>query len=253
MAEQPQNNYFLISLAIVIAGIIISSVIYWQNNLTTQKCDVEEKNYLADFPLPDENDHIKGNLSAEVIVIEYSDTECPYCKVAHEAFKEITTYYSADNLAWVYRHSPFEEIHTRARKESEAAECAAEQGKEKFWPFIDEIFTRTNSNDTLAVEELSKIATDQNLNMTQWNSCMNNHNYLAKVDAQAKGGLSIGVTGTPYFFIIPKTPFNQHDIEALTRYGVSVTPDGRYATIAGSNAQAMQTTISLVVRKAAIK
>ena len=251
----PSNNNFVFpSIAIIFVGALIAGTIYWQSkpsNLPT--CAPDQKNYLADFPVPNATDNIKGSLFAEAILIEYSDTECPYCKVAHQALSEIAGYYSADNLAWIYRHMPFDEIHSKSRKESEAAECAGEQGPEKFWAFLDEIFNRTESNDSLPVEELTKIAAEQNLNLSKWNSCITNRTYLAKIDAQAKAGLQAGVIGTPYIFIIPKTPFNKHDIEALSRYDVYITPDGRYATIEGPNVRALETAISLIVRKAQVR
>ena len=87
-------------------------------------------------------DHILGNPQAPVKVIEFSDLECPFCKRFHPTMKQIIEEYGKDSrVAWVYRHFPLDSLHSRARKEAEASECAAELGgNEKFWAYIDPLF-----------------------------------------------------------------------------------------------------------------
>lgn len=97
------------------------------------------------------NEHIKGNPNAEVFVIEYSDPECPFCKRFHETMKSVMQEYGdTGKVAWVYRHFPLDALHTKARKEAEAFECAAELGGNvKFWEYADKLFEITPSNDGL--------------------------------------------------------------------------------------------------------
>ena len=77
-------------------------------------------------------DHIRGNVNAAVKVIEFSDFECPFCKGFHATMKQVMTVHEKDGkIAWVYRHFPLDQIHSKARKEAQAAECAAEQGGNK--------------------------------------------------------------------------------------------------------------------------
>src|SRR6185436_7093141 len=78
-----------------------------------------------------EKDHILGNPNAEVIMVEYSDLECPFCKEFHSTLRRVMNEYGKDGkVAWVYRHFPIDSLHPKARKEAEATECAAELGGE---------------------------------------------------------------------------------------------------------------------------
>jgi protein-disulfide isomerase len=145
-------NPLLIPFSIIVAGALVGAGIYLSSkNPPVQSLgqipDIEEINML---PVTDK-DHILGNPNAPVVIVEYSDTECPFCKVFHLTMKRIMTEYGTDGkVAWVYRHFPIAELHSKAQKEAEATECVAELGgNEKFWQYLDAIFAQTNSNDTL--------------------------------------------------------------------------------------------------------
>lgn len=100
-------------------------------------------NYTGDIPLPNENDHIIGNLNAPIIIVEYADLECPFCmKFATTANRIVTE--SNGNVAWVYRHWV---IHTdvnngqNALPKAAASECVAKlKGNDAFWKYIDLVF-----------------------------------------------------------------------------------------------------------------
>jgi protein-disulfide isomerase len=86
-----------------------------------------------------EDDHIKGNIDAEVIIVEYSDYDCTFCARFYDTMKIITEKYPADKVAWVYRHLPLEMIHPNAKRVAMASECAAKQGgNDAFWAFSDQ-------------------------------------------------------------------------------------------------------------------
>jgi protein-disulfide isomerase len=86
-------------------------------------------------------DHILGDPNAEIVIIEYSDLGCPFCKVFHATMHEIVDEYEG-RVAWVYRHYPIKELHPIAPEASEASECVAELGgNTNFWEYIDEIFS----------------------------------------------------------------------------------------------------------------
>jgi|SRR6185436_4627347 len=95
------------------------------------------------------SDHSIGSLDADVVIVEYSDTECPFCKTIHPVLHEIVKQYGG-KVAWVYRHFPLDSIHPKTRKEAEATECAAELGgNEVFWAYLDKIFENTPANNGL--------------------------------------------------------------------------------------------------------
>ena len=146
-------------------------------------------------------DHILGDPSAEISLIIFSDLECPFCKKFHYTTKEILAAYPGEvNL--VFRHFPLDNLHTKARSEAQATECAAEQGK--FWEYIDRLFEITPSNDGLAEEALKQIATELNLDLNQFEDCQSSEKYQEKINAYLADGIKAGARGTPYSILISK-------------------------------------------------
>ncbi|HAE36328.1 MAG: Periplasmic thiol:disulfide interchange protein DsbA [Candidatus Nomurabacteria bacterium GW2011_GWF2_35_66] len=100
-------------------------------------------NYKGEIPLPNEKDHIIGNLDALVTIIEYSDLECPYCKAFSVTAKKIVAE-SNGKVAWIYRHWP---VHVNTSKgqyalqKAAASECVAKlKDNNAFWKYIDLVF-----------------------------------------------------------------------------------------------------------------
>ena len=155
----------------------------------------------------DSTDHILGNPNAKVTIIEFSDTECPFCKQFHVTMKRIISEYGASgDVAWVYRHLPIEELHERARHEAVASECAAEiGGNNKFWEYIDQIYTRTQSNDTFDPAELPKIAKDIGLDQKKFDSCLASTKFDAKISRDIKDGTDAGALGTPHNVLVSRS------------------------------------------------
>lgn len=95
------------------------------------------------------DDHILGNKKAKIVIVEYSDLECPFCKVFHNTMHQVVEKSNGD-VAWVYRHYPIPQLHKKAFREAEATECAWEQkGNDGFWKYMDKLFEITTSNDGL--------------------------------------------------------------------------------------------------------
>lgn len=89
-----------------------------------------------------EEDHIRGSSTAKVTVVEYSDFECPYCQQFHQTMKQILEAYEDDQVAWVFRHMPIQQLHPQAPRLARASECVADiGGEDAFWTFADELFS----------------------------------------------------------------------------------------------------------------
>lgn len=147
-------------------------------------------------PLKDE-DHVRGNRNARILLFEYSDLECPFCKRFHPTAKQVVDEYKGQ-VAWVYRHFPLDQIHSKADKEAEATECAKDQGGEDgFWKMTDKIFEVTPSNNGLDPETLPKLASDLGLNQATFKTCLDSGKYAAHVEEDYQGGIKAGITGTP--------------------------------------------------------
>jgi protein-disulfide isomerase len=100
------------------------------------------------LPVTDK-DHIKGDINAPVKIVEYSDLECPFCKRFHSTLQEVVDSYDGQ-VAWVFRQFPLAQLHPKAVREAEAAECVASLGgNTAFWKFIDKINEVTPGNNKL--------------------------------------------------------------------------------------------------------
>lgn len=87
----------------------------------------------------------KGKANAPIVLIEFSDFECPFCgRFFSQTLSQIEKdYVDTGKVLFVYKHYPLTSIHTNAKPAAEASACAAEQGK--FWEYHDQIFTAMNS------------------------------------------------------------------------------------------------------------
>jgi len=197
------NNNVSVPLAIILAGGMIAAAVYLGGRTPLP----DTNNNLAKTELPDiepisSGDKVFGNASASVVVVEYSDLECPFCKVFHSTMHQLVDEYKG-KVAWVYRHYPIKELHSRATKEAEASECAYEQGGSTiFWKYIDKVFATTGTNDTLDPLELPRIAGSLGLNTEVFNTCLNTGKYAAKVQSDIKKAVEAGARGTPYSVIL---------------------------------------------------
>jgi protein-disulfide isomerase len=199
-----QENKHFLPIAVVIAGALIAGAIYFggSNSAGTQTRGTTNTDTVEIAPVSSK-DHIIGSPDAQVVIIEYSDTECPFCKIFHSTVSQVMDEYKGQSVAWVYRHFPIQELHSRAPKEAEATECAAEQGgNNAFWSYLNKIFATTSSNDTLDPQELPRIAESIGLNVSAFNQCLESNKYADKINKDVKAAYDAGAQGTPYTVIV---------------------------------------------------
>ncbi len=201
-----------VPIAIVVAGGLMAGALYYSNiNAKTQVAvqkTTQERSASIGGAMRDVSteDHILGNPNADVIIVEYSDTECPYCKQFHNTLRKIMNDYGQNGkVAWVYRHFPIDGLHPKARKESEATECANELGgSAKFWEYINMLYDITPSNNGLDVAQLPKIAESVGLNVKAFNECLSSGRYADKVEKDYQDAVAAGGRGTPHSILITK-------------------------------------------------
>ncbi len=170
-----------IPAAIVIAGALIAGAVYFSKVSPTASSgassQVAQQQQATPGPLPDHfdiraisnSDHIVGDKNAPVTLVEYSDLECPYCKLAHPTISKLLQDYSG-KVRLVYRHAF---VHQQGPAEANAAECANAQGK--FSEFVDTIFANTPSNDGLNLADLPKYAKDAGVaDIPAFEACVKN-------------------------------------------------------------------------------
>lgn len=153
------------------------------------------------------NDHIFGSLeTAEAVIIEFSDTECPWCKKFHPELTQVIRQYDG-KVAWIYRHSPIDNLHSKARNEARATECVNQiKGNDAFWQYLDMIYTNTPGNDGLDANLLVTYAEKFGITAPEFNKCMadNKVAFDKLIDASIQDGKNAGLEGTPHSIIITK-------------------------------------------------
>ena len=147
-----------------------------------------------------DKDHIRGNKNAKVLLIEYSDLQCPYCEKFHPTAQQVLSEYG-DDVAWIWRHFPLDQIHPKARPAAIASECVADlAGNDGFWKFVDEVF----KDQTTALDDLEGIAAKVGVNAAAFKKCVDAGDVAKIVDEQYQKGAAAGITGTPGNFIVNK-------------------------------------------------
>ncbi len=200
-----KNNSLVIPGSILLAGVLIAGSIYYTNkpNGAVLGAGVIKANQPQEVKVSPvlSTDHLLGNPNAKVVMIEYSDTDCPYCQVFMPTMKRIMDEYGKKgDVAWVYRHFT---VHPKAPYEAQATECAAELGgNDAFWKYLDLLFSKKdftqNPYKGLDPTELPPLASSIGLNQTAFTKCLNSKKYESKVQGQYQEAIQSGGEGTPH-------------------------------------------------------
>ena len=138
-----------------------------------------------------------GKTSAPIVMIEYTDLQCPFCQQFHNtAYEQIKkNYIDTGKVRFLSRDFPLD-FHPWARPAAIAARCAGDQGK--FWELRNALIANA---DKLSKEMISQHASDLKLDMKKFQSCADSDFYAADINKQVAEGTAAGVTGTPSFVI----------------------------------------------------
>jgi protein-disulfide isomerase len=136
----------------------------------------------------------KGEATAPVTIVEFSDFQCPYCKRQEDALHKILTDYPG-KVRLVFRDFPLDG-HPDAAKAAQAAACADAQGK--FWNFHDKLF---DNQAALGVSDLKSYARQEGLDGKKFDACLDGDEMRARVDENLHEGEAAGVDGTPALFV----------------------------------------------------
>jgi len=137
----------------------------------------------------------KGSEKSEVTIVKFEDFQCPYCKAFQPNFQEVLKRYDG-KVRLVHKDLPLDQIHPQARQAAEAARCADDEGK--FWEYHDKLYA---SSPNAAPEDLRLYAKDLGLKQDLFDQCLSSGKYKAAIQKDVNEGASLGLTGTPTFFI----------------------------------------------------
>ena len=196
-----------IPLAIVVAAGLIAGAIYFNGshpNPANNPIAANPTGTKAPLRHADSTDHIRGNPNAPIMLIEYSDFECPYCKIFHETLTKVMNEYGpSGKIAWTYRHLPIKQLHPNAPKIAEASECVTQTGGD-FWKFADTIFGSREIKEFTDMSKVSDYAVRAGSNKTQFETCLSSGRNAQKVTDSITEFVSVtgGNIGTPHTFIV---------------------------------------------------
>jgi protein-disulfide isomerase len=143
----------------------------------------------------------RGNPSAPVLLVEFSDFQCPFCA---EFSREVDALEDEmpRTLRVVFEQFPLAKIHPWAQKAARVADCVARQGDQAFWAFERTAFERQKEVDAERPEmQIRQFAREANVNLERLDQCLADPSSLSEVEASLAGGSSVGVSGTPTVFL----------------------------------------------------
>ncbi len=147
----------------------------------------------------------QGSDEAEIVIIEYSDYQCPFCRSWYSESKSQLDkeYIETGKVQFIYKDFPLS-FHPMAQTYAEAARCAGDQ--EKYWEMHDKIFDEQNkfgqgTISNITQENIKSWATELGMNAATFNSCLDSGKYAQAIQSNFAEGQQVGVSGTPSFII----------------------------------------------------
>jgi protein-disulfide isomerase len=162
-----------------------------------------------DVAAPTKANPSKGNPAAKVVIQEFSDFQCPFCKRVEPTIDQVVKEYGTQ-VKVVWRNLPLD-FHKDAVPAAEAAyEAFTQQGNEGFWKYHAKLF---ENQQAIGRADLEKYAQELGLDMAKFKAALDNHTHKAAIDADKAVGEKAGIRGTPGFtvngyFISGAQPYN---------------------------------------------
>jgi protein-disulfide isomerase len=188
---------------------------------TTQQANVTKNTSLSTLTVDFGSYPARGNTSAPVAMVEFSEFQCPYCERLYTQTESLlkTNYIDKGKLKLYYRDYPLPpQYHPQAGLAAIAGRCANDQSK--FWEMHDKLFdTRSNwSGNNNASDMFKGYAIGLGLNNSTFSNCLDNQSHISEISADLSAGQNYGVTGTPNsFIIIPKSKISEDDARDVVK------------------------------------
>ena len=157
-----------------------------------------------------ERDHVRGSEDAPVTLVEYGDFECPFCGQAEQVIRELLASFG-DDVRYVWRHLPLNDVHPNAQVAAEASEAASAQGH--FWEMHD---TLLGHQGDLRASHIEAYAKEIGLDAERLITELHRRDYAGRVSEDVASADESGVSGTPTFFVNGRRHYGAYDVATLT-------------------------------------
>lgn len=163
-----------------------------------------------------EQDHIRGASAGKVTLVEFGDFQCPACAAYEPIVREVTAA-NSDNLKVVFKHFPLVQIHSNALLSAKASEAAGLQGK--FWEMHDMLYDKQGewANNLNSRDIFTGYAQALGLDVKKFAEDVDSQQIQDKILSEYREGVSLGVQGTPTFFVNGKKIENPGSVEEFNR------------------------------------
>jgi protein-disulfide isomerase len=141
------------------------------------------------------NSPTKGSSKQNIVLLEFSDFQCPFCGRAHDTVKQFIQKHQ-DRVTLVYKHLPLASIHPQAMPAAQASWAAQQQGE--FWKYHDRLF---DNQDQLGEQLYEQIASDLGLDMDKFNRDRNSDAAKQAIQKDLQLAQRLGLNSTPFFFL----------------------------------------------------
>lgn len=223
--EPSNQTSSAIPIAIICGFALIALAIFFTDKtspspITSNEQNPAEATKTTSIRPIDKTDYIRGNPNAPILIVEYSDYDCPFCKQYHATLNQILNEYGVTGkVAWVYRQFPLAEMHPNSPKISEAALCVGSiAGNDAFWQFSDLIFNERDIDDATNVTRLPDYAEKIGVSKDEYIACLDSKKMEQAVVDSITDGHNAGVRGTPYTVFIAGN--QQTPIEGAQSYDI---------------------------------
>ena len=199
LANNKRNQtYTLLIIAAFISGLLTGYFIWGQDATAPAPVQVaaDTGQEATRYDIETDGFPSEGPADAPIVIVEFSDFQCPYCTKWHnETYKPLLKMY-ADQIKLVYRNFPLTSLHPDAYLSAEAAMCAGDQ--DRYWDYHEALF---ESKYGLSEEALKRYAEELGLDTDTFNSCLDGREYQDFVRADMEFAANLGVSSTPTFFV----------------------------------------------------
>jgi len=179
----------------IMIGVLVGGVLseYGVNSNNSEK--------LTSTKLIENGSPVMGNTNAPITILEWGDYQCTFCYKFHQNTLDIINedFIKTSKVKLVFKDYPLNGPDSLLA--SEASYCAQDQ--EKYWQYHDELYKNWGGERTgwITRESLNQFAMTINLNLKEFNNCLDNHTYKDHVNSHYQFGKEIGIDATPSFLV----------------------------------------------------